>query len=91
MAEGGGNLIDPGWWNLGNLDGNMDNLVVDSDLNLIRRPENRTTHSTSEGITEGHRQGEGPTTIIATTQPRVRNTVIVSTGPHHKFQPSIRH
>ena len=38
MAEGGGNPIDPVWWNLGNLDGNLDDLV-DSDLNLIRRPE----------------------------------------------------
>ena len=77
--EGGGNPKNPVWWNLGNLDCNLDDLV-DSDLNLIRRPENRTTHSTSEGITQGHRQGEGPTAVIATTQPRVRNTVTVSTG-----------
>ena len=57
MAEGGGNAIDPGWWDLGNIDGNFDDLV-DLDLNLICRPENRTTQSTSEGITEGQRQGE---------------------------------
>ena len=77
MAEGRENPIDPGWWNLGNLDGNFDDLV-DSDLNLISRSENRTTQSTCEGITEGDRQGEGPTTLIATTDLRVRNTVTVS-------------
>ena len=66
VEERQGNPIDPGWWNIGNFDGNLDDMV-DLELNLIRRPENRTTQSTSEGITEGHRQGEGPTTVMATT------------------------
>ena len=48
MAEGGGNPIDPGWCNLGNLDGNMDDLV-NSDLNLIHRPENRTIRALLKG------------------------------------------
>ena len=79
MAERGGNPIDPGWWNLNNLDVNMDDLV-DSDLNLIHRPENRTTQSTSERVTEGYRQGRRPTTVTATTNPRVRTIVMANTG-----------
>ena len=51
--EGEGNPIDPDWWNLG--DGTLDDLV-DSDLNLILRPEGGIPQSTSGGVTEGYRQ-----------------------------------
>ena len=54
----------------------MDDLI-DSDLNLIRRPENRTTENR---VTEGYRQGGIPTTVIATTHPRVMTTITVNTG-----------
>ena len=51
MAKGEGNPIDPSWWNLGNLNGNLDDLV-DSDLNLILRPEGEIPQSTSGWVTE---------------------------------------
>ena len=80
--EGEGNPIDPGWWNLG--DGTLDDLV-DSDVNLICRPEGGIPQSTSGGVTEGYTLLGRPTTATATANPRVRTIVTADTGARSRI------